>query len=76
MNKSLFLGAAAVAAMAFVATSCGEKSGKETASSAGAKKAQDNTVRIEGAFRGEEEARFQEIVKIFNAKHPDFNVTL
>ena len=75
MNKSLFLGAAAVAAMAFVATSCGGKSGSATATSGNEKKAQDNTVRIEGSFRGEEEARFQEIVKIFNAKHPDFNVT-
>ena len=75
MNKSFLIGAVSVAAMAFVATSCGGKSGSAAATSGNEKKAQDNTVRIEGSFRGEEEARFQEIVKIFNAKHPDFNVT-
>lgn len=54
--------------MLTVATGCNKDN-------AGAKKAEDNTVRIEGAFRGEEEARFQEIVKIFNELHPEYTVT-
>ncbi|WP_191017985.1 ABC transporter substrate-binding protein [Treponema zioleckii] len=40
-----------------------------------AAKVDDGTIRIEGAFRGEEEARFQEIVKIFNEQNPQFHVT-
>ena len=51
----------AVASMLFVST--------------GAAKADDGTIRIEGSFRGEEEARFQEIVKIFNERNPQFHVT-
>ena len=51
-------------------TGCNDKK-----AASGAKKAEDNTIRIEGAFRGEEEARFQEIVKIFNEQNPQFHVT-
>ena len=56
------------AALLMVNTGCNEK--KQAAP-----KAEDNTIRIEGAFRGEEEARFQEIVKIFNERNPQFHVT-
>ena len=37
-------------------------------------KAADKTILVFGAFRGEEAARFEEIVKIFNEKHPEYNV--
>lgn len=59
--------AACAAIVALGLTGCNEK---KTAA-----KAEDNTIRIEGAFRGEEEARFQEIVKIFNEQNPQFHVT-
>lgn len=56
-----------MAALLVLNTACNEK---KTAA-----KADDGTVRIEGSFRGEEEARFQEIVKIFNEQNPQFHVT-
>ena len=60
----------ALASLLLVATGCNEKKTTEA-------KADNGIVRIEGAFRGEEEARFQEIVKIFNEKYKDsgFQVT-
>ncbi len=72
------------AAVAVLAMGCSKNDAASTAS-ANAGKAEDKTIRIEGAFRGEEEARFQEIVKIFNEKtgynvvytgSPDFEVQI
>ncbi|MBR4599469.1 MAG: hypothetical protein IKO39_05415 [Treponema sp.] len=58
---------AAFAVLALLSlTGCNEK--KQAA------KTDDGSIRIEGAFRGEEEARFQEIVKIFNEQNPQFHV--
>ena len=79
MKKSVLIGGAVAGAVALLAvtTGCNEK--KQNA------KADDGIVRIEGAFRGEDEARFQEIVKIFNEKtgynvvyegSPDFEVQI
>lgn len=70
MKKEVLGAAALLAAVLSVTTGCS----KESSSS---KKADDGIVRIEGAFRGEEEARFQEIVKIFNEMHKNsgFQVT-
>ena len=72
MKKNILIGAVTfTAAMLAMASGCSKKGGSS------AKKADDGIVRIEGAFRGEEEARFQEIVKIFNEMHKDsgFQVT-
>ena len=73
----------ALSAAALVTLSMG--CSKNDATSTGASNKEDKTIRIEGAFRGEEEARFQEIVKIFNEKSgynvvytgsPDFEVQI
>ncbi len=76
------MAAASVAALTALSMGC-SKNDAPAAGSSG--KAEDKTIRIEGAFRGEEEARFQEIVKIFNEKtgynvvytgSPDFEVQI
>lgn len=88
MKKSMFTKAVLVlsaSALVMMATGCGGKGGESSSGSSGKAKAEDKTIRIEGAFRGEEEARFQEIVKIFNEKSgynvvytgsPDFEVQI
>lgn len=74
MKKIINFGSVAKISAAFAAiamlglTGCNDK--KQAAA-----KPEDNTIRIEGAFRGEEEARFQEIIKIFNEQNPQFHVT-
>ena len=83
MNSKTVLAATAagMTMLAFVGCSKKEASGSAAASS----QAADKTIRVEGSFRGEEEARFQEIVKIFNEKtgynvvyagSPDFEVQI
>ncbi len=81
-NGVVFLSACALATMV---TACGGKTASAPSADSGKAKAEDKTIRIEGAFRGEEEARFQEIVKIFNEKSgynvvytgsPDFEVQI
>ncbi len=88
MKKSMFTKAVLVlsaSALVMMVTGCGGKGGESSSGSSGKAKAEDKTIRIEGAFRGEEEARFQEIVKIFNEKSgynvvytgsPDFEVQI
>lgn len=88
MKKSMIAKAALVlsaSALAIMTTGCGGKGGGTSSGASGNAKVEDKTIRIEGAFRGEEEARFQEIVKIFNEKSgynvvyagsPDFEVQI
>lgn len=80
MKRVVKIGAA-VAAVAVLSLSSGCKKKDAVVQ----KTADDGTIRIEGAFRGEDEARFQEIVKIFNEKtgyhvtyegSPDFEVQI
>ena len=72
-------------ALSLMAASCGGKGSPAASADSGKAQAEDKTIRIEGSFRGEEEARFQEIVKIFNEKSgynvvyagsPDFEVQI
>lgn len=72
------------AALVTLSMGCG-KNGATSTGASNSGKSEDKTIRIEGAFRGEEEARFQEIVKIFNEKSgynvvytgsPDFEVQI
>ena len=86
MKKSIIAKTALVlsaSALVMMSTGCGGKGGSTPSGTSGKAKEEDKTIRIEGAFRGEEEARFQEIVKIFNEKSgynvvyagsPDFEV--
>lgn len=88
MKKSMIAKAALVlsaSALAIMTTGCGGKGGGTSSGASGNARVEDKTIRIEGAFRGEEEARFQEIVKIFNEKSgynvvyagsPDFEVQI
>ena len=88
MKKSMIAKAALVlsaSALAIMTTGCGGKGGGTSSGASENAKVEDKTIRIEGAFRGEEEARFQEIVKIFNEKSgynvvyagsPDFEVQI
>ncbi len=64
MKKTLVIGCAALGIAAVLFSSCNKNA-------SAAKKTDDGIVRVEGPFRGEEEARFQEIVKIFNEKYKD-----
>ncbi len=67
MKKNVMVGAVTfTVAVLAVLTGCSKKEG-----SSNSKKSEEGIIRIEGAFRGEEEARFQEIVKIFNEMHKD-----
>lgn len=88
MKKSIIAKTALVlsaSALVMMSTGCGGKGGSTPSGTSGKAKGEDKTIRIEGAFRGEEEARFQEIVKIFNEKSgynvvyagsPDFEVQI
>ena len=88
MKKSIIAKTALVlsaSALVMMSTGCGGKGGSTPSGTSGKAKEEDKTIRIEGAFRGEEEARFQEIVKIFNEKSgynvvyagsPDFEVQI
>ena len=88
MKKSIIAKTALVlsaSALVMMSTGCGGKGGNTPSGTSGKAKEEDKTIRIEGAFRGEEEARFQEIVKIFNEKSgynvvyagsPDFEVQI
>ncbi|MCR5725022.1 MAG: extracellular solute-binding protein [Treponema sp.] len=69
MNKIVMFGACALGAAALLAGTTGCNKDKPQV------KADDGSIRVEGAFRGEEEARFQEIVKIFNERYPQYHVT-
>ncbi|HAH63163.1 MAG TPA: ABC transporter substrate-binding protein [Treponema sp.] len=66
MNKGMK--AAALLCAAAVVGTVSWTWGKGNKKSSAAKKTEDKTIRIFGNFRGEEGARFDEIVKIFNAK--------
>lgn len=77
MKKRIFAITAAVAATAAIFSGCSKK---ENAASS-----DDGTILVQGSFRGEEQARFEEIVKIFNEKtgfnvvyegSPDFEVQI
>lgn len=77
MKKRIFAITAAVAATAAIFSGCSKK---ENAAAAN-----DGTILVQGSFRGEEQARFEEIVKIFNEKtgfnvvyegSPDFEVQI
>ncbi|HOC28596.1 MAG TPA: extracellular solute-binding protein [Treponemataceae bacterium] len=59
---------AAAAVLTVVALSVVVAGGKTEQSSAKKSTEANKTIRIFGAFRGEEAARFDEIVKAFNAK--------
>jgi alpha-glucoside transport system substrate-binding protein len=65
MNKGIKAAALVLSAAAAMA---GAVSCKGNKNSSTAKSTEDKTIRIFGAFRGEEAARFDEIVKIFNEK--------
>ncbi|AEE15866.1 ABC transporter substrate-binding protein [Treponema brennaborense] len=67
MRKSVKL-AIAVAVTASVVFASAFAGGKMENSSAAKSTGADKTIRVFGAFRGEEAARFDEIIKIFNAK--------
>ena len=59
--KKLALAGLCGAALLASFTGCAKKAGSTA-------KAADKTILVFGAFRGEEAARFEEIVKIFNEK--------
>ncbi|MCK9170785.1 MAG: extracellular solute-binding protein, partial [Treponema sp.] len=65
MNKGIKTAALLCAAVTVGTVSWTWKGSKKSST---AKKTEDKTIRIFGAFRGEEAARFDEIVKIFNEK--------
>ncbi len=79
-NKKL-ISAVAVTGALLALAGCTKKEGGAKASS----KSEDKTILVSGSFRGEEQARFEEIVKIFNEKtgynvvyegSPDFEVQI
>ncbi len=84
INKKTALSICATG-MAILAIAGCSKKDATTSQSSSSKSSADKTIRVEGSFRGEEEARFQEIVKIFNEKtgynvvyagSPDFEVQI